>query len=143
MARISAALETGRRVRVTDGRHTWFADEPSSLGGSDSAPDPYEQLLGALAACTCVTLAMYAEHKQIPLRRVEAGLEFNRVHADDCKECEDDAVGMIDRISVDVRVQGTFTDAERTRLAHVATRCPVHKTLAGGVVFADAITFVE
>jgi putative redox protein len=143
MTRISAALESGRRVRVTDGKHTWFADEPTSLGGADSAPDPYELLLGSLAACTCVTLAMYAEHKRISLRRVETSLEFDRIHADDCEECEEDAVGLIDRIGVDVRVQGTFTDAERARLTQVATRCPVHKTLASGVVFADAITFVE
>ena len=143
MARISAALESGRRVRVTDGKHTWFADEPASLGGADSAPDPYALLLGSLAACTCVTIAMYAAHKQIALRRVEASLELARVHADDCEECEDDAVGFIDRIGVDVKVQGSFTDAERLRLTQVATRCPVHKTLANGVVFADAITFVE
>ena len=65
------------------------------------------------------------------------------MHADDCEECEEDAEGFIDRIGVDVKVQGSFTDAERLRLTQVATRCPVHKTLANGVVFADAITFVE
>lgn len=85
---------------------------------------------------------MYAELKEMSLSRVEASLEFDRVHADDCRECEEDAVGMIDRIGVDVRVHGSFSDAQKERLTQVATRCPVHKTLANGVVFADAITFL-
>jgi len=141
VAEIRAELEAGLRVRITDGAHVWYADEPVDKGGEDAAPNPYELLLGALAACTCATLKMYANHKGIALTGVSASIAYDRVHADDCAECDEDATGFIDRISTEVHITGDLSDAERNRLAQVARRCPVHKTLQNGVVFADGVTF--
>jgi len=63
MARISAELTDGMAVRLTKGRHDWTGDEPASVGGADTGPNPYELLLGSLAACICITIAMYCRHK--------------------------------------------------------------------------------
>ncbi len=57
MARITATLTTGMAVQLSNGRHEWQADEPIDAGGTDTGPNPYELLLGSLAACTCVTIA--------------------------------------------------------------------------------------
>ncbi len=55
-------------VQMSNGRHVWNADEPLEAGGTDTAPNPYEMLLlGSLAACTCITISWYCQHKQIPL----------------------------------------------------------------------------
>jgi len=40
-----------------------------------------------------------------------------------------------------VTLRGSFDDAQRKRLAQVAGRCPVHKTLANGVHISDAVSF--
>lgn len=140
-SRIVAELTAGTMVAISNGRHRWSADEPVAAGGDDTGPSPYELLLGALAACTCATLALYARHKRIPLKAVTVILEHDKVHADDCHECDNPAGGYIDRVTTDVRIAGEFDDAQRQRLAEVAQRCPVHKTLAQGVHFADGVRF--
>ncbi len=141
MAFITAELTSGTLVTISNGRHTWRADEPSDAGGTDVGPTPYELLLGALAACTCITLALYCRHKSIPLKSVSASYELERVHADDCEACDDPKRGFIDQVTSKIRIAGTFDDAQRERLAQIAERCPVHKTLTNGVRIEDRIEF--
>ena len=143
MAIVTARLEAGTAVVMETRQFSWRGDEPPLVGGTDTGPTPYELLLGGLAACIAVTLRLYANHKGINLSGVEVRLEFDRVHADDCQDCNERADGWIDRIQSDVTIRGTFTDAQRTRLAQVAERCPVHKTLANGVQIADVVRFTD
>ena len=139
MATISADLVDGYRVVINNGRHEWTADEPLSLGGTDEGPNPYELLLGALASCTSITVAMYARRKGMQLDSISVRYEFDYIHADDCELCDDDATGFIERVSSQIFIEGQFTDAERERLAQVAQRCPVHKTLDKGVHFEEDV----
>ncbi len=141
MARITANLTSGMAVRLSNGRHEWKADEPIDAGGTDTGPNPYELLLGSLAACTCVTIAWYCQFKKLPLESVSTTYDFDRVHVDDCKDCDIPDRGFIERITGNVHIEGNFDDAQRKRLAQIAERCPVHKTLAHGVVFEDKATF--
>ncbi len=141
MARITAKLTSGMVVKLSNGRHEWAADEPLDAGGTDTGPNPYELLLGSLAACTCVTLAWYCRHKKIALESVSTTYDFSRVHADDCKDCDVPDRGFIEKITSNVHITGDFDEAQRKRLAQIAQRCPVHKTLAHGVAFEDHATF--
>ena len=141
MTRITAELTSGMLVKLSNGRHEWQADEPVIAGGTDSGPNPYELLLGSLAACTCITLAWYCQYKKLPLESVSTTYDFERVHADDCKDCDIPNKGFIERITSNVHIEGDFDDAQRKRLAQIAARCPVHKTLAHGVEFEDNATF--
>ena len=141
MARITAILTTGMVVHLSNGRHEWQADEPVDVGGTDTGPNPYELLLGSLAACTCVTIAWYCEFKKLPLESVATTYDFSRVHADDCKDCDIPDEGFIEKITSNVHIEGDFDVAQRKRLAQIAKRCPVHKTLAHGVAFEDNATF--
>lgn len=140
MTTIEADLRNGFTVDITNGRHTWRADEPVDLGGADSGPNPYELLLGALAACTCITISMYAQRKNMAFDSVSVRYHFDRIHADDCENCDDDASGWLDQIRSELFIEGDFTDAERDRLAEVAQRCPVHKTLEKGIMFDESVT---
>ena len=141
MARITATLTSGMAVQLSNGRHKWKADEPLEAGGTDTGPNPYELLLGSLAACTCVTLSWYCRHKGLPLESVSTTCDFSRVHADDCKDCDIPDKGYIEKITSNIHIEGDFDEAQRKRLAQIARRCPVHKTLAHGIAFEDNATF--
>lgn len=141
MTQITAKLTSGMLVNISNGRHEWTADEPLSAGGSDLGPDPYELLLSSLAACTCVTIAWYCRHKGLPLESVSTTYDFSRVHANDCEDCDKPDKGLIDKITTNVHIVGDFDETQRKRLAQIAQRCPVHKTLAQGVQFEDHATF--
>jgi putative redox protein len=141
MANVTASLRAGTVATIRARQFAWKADEPLSAGGTDEGPTPYEILLGSLAACTTITLRLYAEHKGIALEGVDVELDFDRVHADDCADCDERADGLIERIESRVVFHGTFDEPQKKRLAQVAQRCPVHKTLAQGVHIADTASF--
>ncbi len=143
MAQITAKLTSGMAVQMSNGRHVWNADEPLEAGGTDTAPNPYELLLGSLAACTCVTISWYCQHKGLLLESVSTSYDFSRVHADDCKDCDIPDKGFIEKITSNVHIEGDFDEAQRKRLAQIAQRCPIHKTLAHGVKFEDNASFSE
>lgn len=139
MATITADLTDGYSVDITNGRHHWRADEPVDLGGDDTGPNPYELLLGSLAACTCITLSMYAQRKGIAVTSISAQFTYDKIHVDDCGFCDQDDRGFIDTVSSQVFVEGDFDDEVRARLAEVAVRCPVHKTLERGITFSEEV----
>ena len=139
MATITADLVEGYQIEITNGRHSWRADEPVDVGGADTGPNPYELLLGAVAACTCITVSMYAQRKGITLDSISVQYSHAKVHADDCEICDDEAAGFIDTVEAQLFIEGTFTEAQRARLHEVAHRCPVRKTLERGVTFGDDV----
>jgi putative redox protein len=139
MTTITADLDSGYRVDITNGRHYWVCDEPVSNGGTDEGPSPYDLLLGAVAACTAITLAMYANRKGMALESVSARYSYDRIHADDCEDCEEDPATWLDRVTSQIFIEGSFSGDERELLADVARRCPVHRTMAAGVHFVDEV----
>ena len=130
MAQVTVRGGEGLQAIVEARGHTLTVDEPADAGGADGGPTPYELLLGALGACTAITVRMYAERRGWPLEGVEVTLGHSRVHAQDCEDCADrDA--MLDRIEKHVVLSGPLSDEQRTRLLEIADRCPVQKTLSG------------
>jgi putative redox protein len=105
--------------------HFLRADEPTSYGGSDLGPSPYDLLLMSLGACTSMTLRMYANHKKLPLEDVSIKLVHERVHATDCIDCD----GKIERLTRRISLVGDLSEEQRLRLLEIADRCPVHRTL--------------
>lgn len=115
-------------VDIEAGGHRMRADEPTSVGGQDTGPGPYDYLLSALGACTAMTLRMYATRKGLPLTGVRVQLQHHRVHARDCEDSER-TTGHIDVIERHVEIAGPLDEAQRARLREIADRCPVHRTL--------------
>ena len=113
---------------IMSGPHRFLADEPVKAGGLDSGPGPYDLLLASLGACTSMTLRLYADNKKLPLDRVSVRLTHNRIHAEDCLNCETKE-GMVDRIDRNITLEGALSADERKRLLEIADKCPVHRTL--------------
>ena len=118
----------GYRADISARQHSLVADEPLTVGGTDSGPTPYELLLGALGACTAMTLRMYADRKKWPLEDVRVHLRSSRSHGRDCENCEKEEVG-IHRIERRLELSGSLTDEQRQRLNEIADRCPVKQTM--------------
>jgi uncharacterized OsmC-like protein/fermentation-respiration switch protein FrsA (DUF1100 family) len=130
MASELAGAKFAQEIRV--GRHRLIVDEPVAVGGADGGPTPYDLLVAALGACTCMTLRLYAEAKKLPLDHVSVQLKHSKVHAEDCVECDAKDV-KIDLIQREIQLEGALSDAERARLLEIADRCPVHRTLTSKV----------
>jgi putative redox protein len=79
-----------------------------------------------------MTIALYARRKQWPLQGVTVKLEYSRIHAVDCAECEKKE-GMLDRIEREISLSGPLVEEQRARLLEMAERCPVHRTLTSEV----------
>jgi len=120
------------KLTVTSDTHQWIADEPVRVGGRNTGPDPYEQLLASIGSCTVMTLRMYAERKKWPLTDTSVTLRHFREHQTDCEGC-DDKPQQLDVIDRDIVLTGDLDEAQRARLMQIADRCPVHRTLTGAL----------
>ena len=119
---------SGFAQEIIAGPHQFVCDEPTSVGGTDTGPTPYDLLLAALGSCTSMTIAMYARRKQWALERVTVRLRHSRVHAEDCAECET-RPAWLTLIERDIEIEGVLDEEQRARLLAIANRCPVHLTL--------------
>jgi putative redox protein len=128
----------GFRTEVIAGGHALVADEPASVGGTGEGPSPYDLLSAALAACTSMTLKMYASHKKLDLDSATVRVRHGKIHAQDCEDCES-AEGRIDQFERELSLAGSLTDEQRKRLLEIADRCPVHRTLHSEVKVRTAL----
>jgi uncharacterized OsmC-like protein/pimeloyl-ACP methyl ester carboxylesterase len=127
---------------IISGAHRLLADEPVEAGGLDSGPGPYDLLIAALGACTAMTVRLYADQKQIPLKRTQVRLHHEKIYAKDCAECET-REGRIDRIDRAITFEGDLTAEQRARLLEIADKCPVHRTLTSEVNIRTVETAVR
>lgn len=118
--------------KIKVGQHVLIADEPVAYGGNDKGPSPYDFLLAGLGACTAMTVRMYAQQKQIPLEKILVRLAHDKIHAEDCKNCET-KIGKIDHITRQITFIGNITPEQKVKLLEIANKCPVHRTLTSEI----------
>ncbi|WP_179316030.1 bifunctional alpha/beta hydrolase/OsmC family protein [Winogradskyella undariae] len=131
-------VEDNFTTSIQTKNHTLIADEPASVGGSDFGPSPYEYLNAALAACTVMTLKMYAERKKWDLKEVYVYISHSRKHSDDLNLVLEKPK-YLDHISKKLKFIGDISEEQSQRLKEIASRCPVHKTIASEVIFETEI----
>ena len=125
------AEETGDgkfQVAISTGDHVFLADEPVSVGGGGTGPSPFDLLSAALAACTTMTLRLYADGKKWPVTRIRTAVGHQKEIADP----------QPDLFNVRISIEGAIDPEQRARMMEIAERCPVHKTLERGARFTTA-----
>src|SRR5439155_19553532 len=122
----------GFAQKVEIGSHHLDADEPVSVGGTDTGASPYDLLLAALGTCTSMTIGLYARKRRWPLENITVSLRHSKIHAADCDNCETKE-GRIDRVERDIHLSGSLTDEQRVKLIEIADKCPVHQTLTSEI----------
>lgn len=110
------------------GDHYFVADEPTSFGGNNFGPSPYQYISASLAACTAMTIQMYARRKKWEVLNVTVHVNHSREYALDCESCEDESA-KIDTLKREITLEGSLSEEQKNRLLEIADKCPVHRTL--------------
>ncbi|MEX0289800.1 MAG: alpha/beta fold hydrolase [Flavobacteriaceae bacterium] len=124
----SLDMEDGFTTQMKVGNHYMLADEPTSYGGNDFGPSPYELVSAGLSACTAMTIQMYAKRKKWEVENVEVHTSYSKTHAMDCEDCESPSA-KIDTFNREIKLSGDLDDKQKARIMEIADKCPVHKTL--------------
>ncbi|WP_298505441.1 bifunctional alpha/beta hydrolase/OsmC family protein [uncultured Maribacter sp.] len=126
-------LEDNFTTSIQTKKHSFIADEPESIGGDDFGPSPYDFLSAGLAACTVMTLKMYAERKKWDLQEVFVYITYSKKHSDDLGLSVDKPT-RFDYLEKKLKFVGNLDESQVQRLKEIASKCPVHKTLQSEVI---------
>ena len=110
-------------VSASAGDHAMTIDADKDDGGDGLGPNPTRLVEAALAACSAMTMRMYARRKGWSLD----GLKVLVSRAKD----EDAHLSRV--LEKSITVSGDIDQAQRERLHEIAGKCPVHRMLADGV----------
>ena len=126
-------LEDNFTTSIQTKKHSFIADEPANVGGDDFGPSPYDFLSAGLAACTVMTLKMYAQRKKWDLQEVFVYITYSKKHSDDL-DISVDTPTRFDHLNKKLKFVGNLDKKQINRLKEIASKCPVHKTLQSEVI---------
>ena len=108
-------------AQIIAGDYSVVSGVSEANGGQHEGPSPHEILEAALAACTIITVQMYANRKQMKLQSTNVTV---KVESESAQESV---------ISRKIEFVGELSDEERTRLKEIAEKCPIHKLLSSHI----------
>lgn len=122
MIQLEKASDGIYRQRIRIDGHEIFADVKAAVGGEDTAPDPHGLLDSSLAACTAITLTMFAKRRGMPLDCININIE-----RDSSKE-----KGGEYNLAMQIEFVGALSDEQKQQLTGIVEKCPIHKLLSHG-----------
>jgi putative redox protein len=129
--RASARQQENFRHDVRVRSHTITADEPPEHGGEDAGPSPQELLAASLASCVAITIEMYARRKRWDVAGLRVDVEYSPAER-----------GHPTKFDVLMKVPAHLSEEQVEKLAVIAAKCPVHRTLEGEVAFDERVELV-
>lgn len=127
-AAASLDAQDGFTTQMTVGNHIMMADEPTSYGGNDFGPSPYEFVSAGLSACTAMTVQMYTKRKGWDLQNIQVHTSHTKVTAQIVENGENKDI-KVDTFNREIQLKGNLDDKQTQRILQIADKCPVHKTL--------------
>ncbi len=129
MQKVTASiLQDHYKTLLQSDTNSILADEPVSVGGTDLGFSPDELLASALAACTAITLRMYADRKKYPLEKIDVTVSV-----------EWDKVSNKTIMQKTLHFTGNLQPEELKRLRDIADKCPTHKVLLNPIEIVTEI----
>jgi putative redox protein len=116
------------------GGHRLVIDEPEESGGGNEGPSPTRTLAASLAACTAITIEMYADRKGWDLGEVEVEVDMEYGEASVPRS-----------FLVTTHLPRSLSEDQVERLKAIAGKCPVHRALIherGAVTITDQVELV-
>ena len=124
-----ATIDQSRyKTQIMAGGHQLTADESVENGGSNLGPDPSGLLASSLAACTAITLRMYADRKEWDLQKADVSVLVTR-----------DRTANITHITREIDLKGNLSEDEQARLLVIANKCPIHQILSNQIEIETVI----
>jgi putative redox protein len=126
--RASAQQQENLRHDVRVRSHTITSDEPASHGGDDTGPSPQELLAASLASCVAITMEMYAKRKSWDVSGLRVDVEYTPAER-----------GHPTNFNIVMKMPAHLEQEQIDKLAVIAAKCPVHRTLEGEVAFDERV----
>lgn len=111
--------------------HTLVSGVTADQGGHDEGLDPHELLQSSLAACTMITVQMYAQRKKWDLQTVEVNVRID-------KEVPGET-----HFTRSISFRGNLSEEQRERLFEIANKCPIHRLLLSKIEIESQLMAVE
>lgn len=116
------------RTVISTGNHQITSDEDQEVEGGDLGPNPGQLLASALAACSSITMRMYADRKGWPLEEAIVEIDFER-------NIQDNSTVFTKKIIL----KGDLDESQKKRLQDIADKCPVHRVLTSNISIKSAL----
>jgi putative redox protein len=111
--------------------HKLRTDVSERLGGTNEGPEPHDYLEASLAACTAITVQMYANRHGIPLVSSDVKIKITKE-------------GSVNKINRTIEFQGELlTEHQRNSLFAIAEKCPLHNFLTRGAEIQSRLVSAE
>jgi putative redox protein len=110
--------QTGKMsVTASNEQHQIISDVAASLGGEDAGLNPHELIEAALAACSTLTIELYAKRKNWDVSNMVVEVKI----VEETKEAS--------RIDRKITFGPQNSPEERQRITEIANKCPIHNLL--------------
>jgi ribosomal protein S12 methylthiotransferase accessory factor len=110
----------GKKVDARVRGFTINTDQPSSDGGRDTAPSPFELFLASIGTCVGYFVVSFCQARSIPTDDIRLMQTITR----------NDTTHMVETISVDILLPPDFPEKYKGAVIKAAESCTVKKHLA-------------
>jgi putative redox protein len=121
--------------------HTLSLDVAKPQKGGDTAANPHEAALGALGACTAITLALYIDTKKWPVSNIQVTVDEDTI--DDPNDTSAGTKRRIPHIVETITFEGDLTDEQLAKLKEYTEKCPVFKLMRDDKVMETVLKPVK
>jgi putative redox protein len=127
---VANTTSDGFAIKLHAGELRWTLDEPVSMGGKGTAPDPVTSFLGALCGCLLISLQITARARQVPLAGATMSARANEK-------------GFVKMIDVDLTVRSDAPEEKiRTIVERAEKGCYIKGLLKESIAYRLNLTIL-